>query len=341
MTEKLILLAIVLLPIIIPIVAISLILGKGSCSSEKIKSIFFLNEDKGLSEQGLLWISIFSPVLYFIVFGFISWHGRSISITSDGLKEFFGISGLALGMLSLALPLSVFVSRLHATKQTAKQIRIAQQKNNIDLFHSHRKELFSYFSQIGKVKYLDCFDGEFKVHPRVHKRFFIGSPEGGIPNINEIVFKDIESELISARWQLDKILRDINPNITYDLYIANFCSTIYRLSEKLGLPEIYRELAEKSLLVPVVLDGKEEMKLLTVGKTTAEAVAAYRYAKDYFHNLCDFAGRGQEAIEFIGDDDLKYIDIGGKFLTINSEKVIERLHENEIKEAISSASKKE
>ena len=323
----------------IPILAISLILGKGSSVSEKIKSIFFLNEDRGLSQQGLLWISILSPILYFIVFGSIGWYGHTISITSKGLTEFFDISVLALGMLSLALPLSVFVSRLHATKQTAKQIRIAQQKNNIDLFNSHRKELFGYFSQIGEVNYFECLTGKFKVHPRVHKNFFIGTPESGIPNINEGLFINIESELNSARWMLDKIIRDINPDNTYSFYLANFCSTIYRLSEKLGLPEIYRDLAQNSLLVPVMFN-KEAMEVLTVGKTTAEAVAAYRYANDYFHNLCDFAGREQEAIELIGNDELKYIDIGGKFLTINSEKVIERLHENEIQEAISSASKK-
>jgi len=229
--------------------------------------------------------------------------------------------------------LSVLVSRLHATKQTAKQIKITQHKNNIDLFHSHRKELFSYFSQIGEVQYLDCLTGKFKIHPRVHKIFFDGRPSSGIPLLDEDAFKNIERELDLARRLLDAIIRDKNPDLTYSLYIANFCSTIYRLSEKLGLPEIYVELAQNSLLVPVKLNGKEKMELLTIGKTTDEAVAAYRYAKGYFYNLCDFAGREAKTIE---DDELIYIDVGGKFRTINAEKVIERLHQNEIPLAISS-----
>ncbi len=320
-----------LLPLLLPVLIVSTVLGSGSWILERLKSALTLDEERGLAEQGLLWVSIISPFLYFIALGVIAWEGYSISLTSDGLKVFFSISTLPLGTLSLSLPLSVLVSRLHATKQTAKQIKITNQKNNIDLFHSHRKELFSYFGQICEVEYIDCLAGKFKVHPRVHKNFFMGKPENGVPLINLDAFKDIESELLSARWQLDSIIRDVNPQLTYSFYIANFCSTIYRLSEKLGLPEIYVDLAERSILVPTKLDGKEEMDLLTVGKTTDEAVAAYRYAKSYYHNLCDFAGKEPVHTE---DNKLKYIEMGGKFRKEKEEKVIERLHKNEIQQAI-------
>ena len=331
MTEILSILSLVLLPTLVPIIIFSGIFGSGTWFFERFKSTLTLNEERGLSEQGLLWISIVSPLLYFLIFGAVVWNGYSVSLTEEGLKKFVSISAFPLGVLSLALPLSVLVSRLHATKQTAKQIKITQLKNNIDLFHSHRKELFSYFGQIGEVTYLDCLNAKFKVHPRVHKNFFTGRPESGTPLVNEDAFKDIESELSSARWQLDTVIQDKNPQKTYDFYIANFCSTIYRLSQKLGLPEIYIDLAQNSRLVPIKLVGKGEMELLTVGTTTDEAVAAYRYAKNYFHNLCDFAGREPE---FRADDELKYIDEGGKFMTIKPEKVIERLHQCEIQQAM-------
>ncbi|MDR5857976.1 hypothetical protein FZZ93_02290 [Halomonas eurihalina] len=331
MTNIACLAAFVLLPLLIPVFVVAIVFGTGSWIFERFQSTLTLNEERGLAEQGLLWVSILSPFLYFLALGAISWSGHSISLTSDGLKVFFSISALPLGALSLSLPLSVLVSRLHATKQTAKQIKITQQKNNIDLFHSHRKELFSYFGQIGEVEYLDCLVGKFRVHPRVHKAFFTGNPEDGIPFINQEAFQDIERELSSARWQLDSVIRDVNLELTYSFYIANFCSTIYRLSQKLGLPEIYVELAQKSVLVPTNLDGEEEVELLTVGKTTDQAVAAYRYANGYFRNLCDFAGREPAQTE---DEELKYIEMGGKFRTIKEEKVIERLHENEIKQAV-------
>ncbi len=319
------------LPLLIPVMVIAVILGNGSWLVERLRSTLTLHEDRGLAEQGLLWVSILSPFLYFLALGAISWSGHSISLTSDGLKLFLSISALPIGVLSLSLPLSVLVSRMHATKQTAKQIKITQQKNNIDLFHSHRKELFSYFAQIGEVEYLGCLTGKFKVHPRVHKVFFNGTPEDGIPLMNQEAFEDIERELSSARWQLDAVIRDINPQLTYSFYIANFCSTIYRLSQKLGLPEIYVELSEKSILVPAKLDGKEGVKLLTVGKTTDEAVAAYRYAKSYFHNLCDFAGREPDNED---NEEFKYLEMGGKFRAVKEPKVIERLHGDEIKEAV-------
>lgn len=332
MTDVFVMVAFVLLPLIIPVVAVSAFFGSGSWPIERFKSTLTLHEDRGLAEQGLLWISILSPFIYFLAFGVIFWSGHSISLTSDGLKKFLAISTPPLAALSISIPLSVLVSRLHATKQTAKQIKITQQKNNIDLFHTHRKELFSYFNQIGEVEYLGCLIGKFKVHPRVHKIFFKGKPEDGIPLINKEAFDDIERELSSARLQLDAIIQDLNPNLTYDFYIAGFCSTIYRLSKKLGLPEIYVGLAEKSTLVPTRLKGRsEEMELLTVGKTTDEAVAAYRYAKGYYHNLCDFAGRDPILAE---DERFKYFEISGKFKVVKEDKVIERLHENEIKAAI-------
>lgn len=137
MTEIPRLFAIILLPILIPILAVACILGRGSWGIQRFKSTLVLNEDSGLSEQGLLWVSILSPFLYFLALGVVSWEGYSVSVTSEGLKTFLSISALPLGAISLALPLSVLVSRLHATKQTAKQIKITQQKNNIGLPRFH------------------------------------------------------------------------------------------------------------------------------------------------------------------------------------------------------------
>lgn len=330
MLDVFVLACLIILPTLIPLIIITGVLGAGSLWRRRLTIALTLRTDKGLSNQGMLWLSIFGPFLYFMAFGSIAWQGYEVSITGEGLNTFFSISKLPLAILSLAIPLSILVSRFHATKQTAEKIKITRLKNNLDLFNSHRNQLFSYFSQIGEVIYCDCFTAKFRVHPRVHKNFFEGSPADGTPHPNEDSFNDIESELRTARWQLDAVITDKNPEVTYSFYIANLCSTIYHLSEKLGLPEVYKDLAEKSVLVPVKLDnGKRE--LLTVGTTTDEIVFAYRYAKDYYENLCDFAGRNLSEHE---DESLKYIDAGGKFRNIKEENVIERLHQTIIKEAI-------
>tara|TARA_R110002124_G_scaffold126801_1_gene286574 strand:- start:1004 stop:2011 length:1008 start_codon:yes stop_codon:yes gene_type:complete len=332
LSEVVVLACLVAIPVLIPVIVIVAVLGTGSWWCKRFTSALTLSADEGLSSQGLLWLSIFCPFLYFIILGFVAWQGSEISITGEGLNTFFSLSKLPLAIVSLTIPLSVLVSRFHATKQTAEQNKITRLKNNLDLYSSHRNELFSYFSQIDEVNYSDCFTAKFKVHPRVHKNFFIGSPTDGTPISNESSFEDIERELSSARLQLDVVITDKNPKYTYDFYIANLCSTIYRLSHKLGLPEIYETLAEKSILV-LVVSKKGRKELLTVGTMTDEIVYAYRYAKGYYENLWDFAGRESEKLE---NESLKYIDAGGRFKSIKEENVIENLHQTKIKEVIAS-----
>ena len=171
MSNILALVSLIALPILIPIIIVLLIFGVGINWRERLTSSLSLNADKGLSSQGLLWLSIFCPFLYFVILGSVTWQGYEILITSAGITTFFSISKLPLAILSIIIPLSVLVSRFHATKQTAEQIKITRLKNNLDLFNSHRNELFSYFTQIGEINYLDCFVAKYRVHPRVHKTF--------------------------------------------------------------------------------------------------------------------------------------------------------------------------
>ena len=117
MSDLLKLISLVALPVLIPILVVVALMGSGSSIKERFVSALTLNSDRGLSSQGLLWLSIFTPILYFLALGFISWQGYKISITSDGLDTFFRISKLPLTILALSISLPVLVSRLHATKQ--------------------------------------------------------------------------------------------------------------------------------------------------------------------------------------------------------------------------------
>lgn len=285
-----------------------------------------LNAGKGLLQQGLLWLSILLPALYFVIFGSIAWSGYEVDISSVGLVTFFKISAIPLTVLSLTLPLTILVSRFHSTEQTAKQIAITSHKNNLDAFYSHRNELFSYFDRLQETDYFGALKGKFNVHPRVHKNFFIGSPDLGIPEINIEMFNQIESSLQSARFQIDYVLKNKQPDKAFSMYMLNACVTIHRLSQALGLPEIYIELADKSILIEVERKGKSKEQYLSVGTTTDDLVAAYRYSSNYFLNLCDFSGRPEQEIE----EEYMYIETGGKFRTMNTPSVIEELHKNEI-----------
>ncbi|MBN3495864.1 hypothetical protein [Vibrio neptunius] len=317
LTEIFKLLLIILTPPLLSVCGISLVLGLAS---------FRLDASKGLLSQGLLWLAMLLPISYFFVFGIIAWDGYNLDISSSGLSVFFEISAVPLTFLSLALPLTILVARFHSTEQTAKQIAITSHKNNLDSFYAHRKELFSYFAQLDETDYFGVFKVKYRVHPRLHKNFFVGSPDSGVPEINLDMFKSLEQTLSSARFQIDSVLTNKDPNSAFNFYMLNACVTIHYLSHTLGLKEIYGDLASRGVLLELDVKGKGKHEFLSVGTTTDDLVAAYRYAHDYYLNLCDFAGYVPEPIE----EKYKYITTGGKFSTISTPKVIEQLHKNEI-----------
>lgn len=330
------LIALILLPLVIAFALTFTFISKGSSFIERTRFILTLHPELGLMKQGLLWLVILAPILYFLGTGFLAWQDYDVLLNAEGFKTFLQISVLPLALLSLAIPLSVLISRLHSTEQSAKQIEIVSHKNNLDTYRSHRQELFSYFEQIGETDYLSCIKVNFKVHPRLHTNFFLGSPSEGLPSPNEAVFKDIESELSTARWGIDATLRDVNKPMTLSFYL-NACSAIFRLSEKLGIQEIYIDLADKGVLVPAKIDKQPELEsILTVGTTTDEFVAAYRIARSFYLNLCDFACITSN---LDAPDDKKYIDTGGRYSRINEYLSVERLHETVIKSAIKKSEK--
>lgn len=301
-------------------------------TKEFVQYVFSLHVDKGLSSQCLFWLAILTPFSYFILLGLLAWQGYSIRLDAEGFKTFISISALPLGVLSLALPLSASVARFHTTKQTAKQIEIVSQKNNIDLYNSHRKELFAYFQQLGAVKYVQNFTVENKVHPRVYKVYFTGKPSEGVPKVKEESFKRISRLLRIVSMDLIEIMNEDDLDIAFNKYILDFGGNIFELGMMLGISEI-EALMNESPKVPVIISGKN-LHLETVGKTTDEAVSAFRCAENFFHNLCDFAGYESD---YFKDRELQKqvketIRVNGK--KNDRDKVIEQLHEQHIKRAI-------
>lgn len=294
--------------------------------------IFTFHTNKGLGSQGLFWFSIILPFIYFLVFGFVAWHGYHLRLDAEGFKNFISISALPLGMLSLAVPLSVSVARFHASKQTAKQIEIVSQKNNVDLYNSHRKELFGYFQQLGEFKYLDNFIVKNKVHPRVYKNYFFGDPSEGVPKIKEKDFLKMERLLHKLSEALIDIIESEDLDIAFNIYVIDFGGDVFEAANCLGIPEV-NELMDSSPKVPVRYYG-QNLHLDTVGKTTDEAVSAFRAIENFYHNLCDFADYESDYFK-----DHKQHKNFNEAIRLNgkkdaSEKIIERLHEQHIKQAM-------
>lgn len=289
-----------------------LVAGKGSDARNLLgkpgffKFIFTLHPDKGLMQQGLLWLSIFTPFTYFLEFSSYAWEGYDLRLDAEGFKKFTEISALPLAILSLSLPLSILVARFHGSQQTAEQIKNTKQKNNLDLFHSHRKEMFSYFDQVGDVEYLGQLKVKNNVHPRVHKAFFVGKPVDGTPVPNIVAFMQVSNELKRLIVLLDSIIKNENSELTWSRYVVDFCPSVYKLALNLGLTEIL-DLTERSLQTNPI----HGYRYRTLGLTTKESVASIRYIFEFYHNLCDFAGIKIET--FIINDRYDYILSGDSF----------------------------
>lgn len=299
---------------------------------EFVSYIFSLDTSKSLSSQGLFWLSILAPVIYFISFGMVAWWGYSLRLDAEGFKTFISISPLPLGILSLAFPISASVARFHTTKQTAKQIAIVSQKNNLDLYHAHRKELFGYFQQLGEFKYLKNFKVNNKVHPRVHKSYFHGSPSEGVPKIKIDEFLRVERLLKITRSELIDIIDANDLNVAFSIYLLDYGRNIWELASLLGIPEIF-DLMESNPKVPCNVRGND-LTFETVGITSDEAISAFRCAENFYHNLCDFAD--YESSYFDDTEGSKKLNevirLNGK--KSNSEKIIEQLHDNHISQAL-------
>ncbi|WP_374981293.1 hypothetical protein PSGK_09580 [Pseudomonas solani] len=269
--------------------------------NEKL-SIFSFQPEYGLTAQGpfVFWVSI--PVIYFFVFGFLSWRGHDVSLTSDGFRHFLTISTLPLALLSISIPLAALISRLHGTKQTAVQIRntgtqidLTRNKNNVDAFYAHRKALIDYFDYIDEATYPGEVVGKFKAHPRLHIKFFLSEqPGAGIPPVNPHRFKRCILRLKVSR---ERIQRLIPYRSAYDISVlaaaahnySKLCLNLNKVAEILVLPEIYKDLKEPGLKIEIILENKV-IQLHALGNSLSHAIGSYRYCRSFMRVLCEFSG---------------------------------------------------
>lgn len=323
--------ATLLLPILLSLVCITHFLGKGEWGFQRITSILKLDTSHGLIRQGLLWLAILIPLGVGVSLGSWVWLGRAIDLSQSGFKNFIEISILPIAVVSVALPLAGLVSRFHSTQQTAKQIEVVSYKNNLDAFYTHRKELISYFSAIPIVNYFNLIDFKYEIHPVLHVRFFLGSPEKGFPRVDRGSFDYVEGRILSAAKFLYPVLEHrVESQSLLDLYL-NACNDVYLAAKALHIKKVTYELIQTGVLVSSDEAAPGEYDMVTIGTTTLEMLASLRFVKGCYDNLCDFAGEPRLEIPKILDDVFNKTE---KY--ISKELVIERLHERELAEMVAS-----
>lgn len=298
--------------------------GVGQLSQGRLKSIFVLDVRKGLVHQGLLWLSIITPILLSVALGMWVWPKYEFDLSADGFKRFIEISVLPLAVMSISLPLSGLISKFHSTQQTAKQIEVVSYKNNLDAFYTHRKELIAYFAAMGEIEYLKVVSFSNSLHPVLHKRFFKGTPEEGTPVVDKGAFQSVERAILSGSKFLMGALENSGGLPALDCYL-NACNEIFIAGDWLAIREIANGLMSKGVLVKSSKDEGVSFHFATVGTTTREILAAIRYVRGYYDNLCDYSGVPRMKIP----EGREQVFGGGQSL-LDKELVIEELHKNEI-----------
>ncbi|QJI20046.1 MULTISPECIES: hypothetical protein [unclassified Pseudomonas] len=317
------LIILIIAPAIFTTLVISSIFNKKQFQLTEAFKHLTLNPDIGLAKQPLFWLSICTPAAYFITFGFVSWSGYDISISAEGFKNFIAISTLPIALLSLSIPLGVIVARFHSTEQTARQILIAKQKNNLDAFYSHRKEFFAYFEKIGDVTFLDTFEVKYQVNPKLHGLLFEGTPENGTPEINNELISLLIEKVDLIRLGLNEVLLDRNPDETLNWYMTA-ANEIYWISAKLGIREIYNQLSNASETIIGRSQDGSFRRQRSIGTTTIQAICAFRYVKSYILTILHFAG-DKRSVDKIYENEIDYIDATGGYAIVNMNGlVIER-----------------
>ncbi|WP_146051571.1 hypothetical protein [Pseudomonas hunanensis] len=319
-----------ILPIALPI--FFMLVSANGDFQERINKLFVLKSNESLIRQNLFWLSLIVPVGLFVSFGAVCWKGYRLDLSQEGVSLFLSISTFPLALLSAAIPLGVVVASFHSTQQTAEQIRQASIKNNLEAYYLHRTEFFKHFERHETVNYLGALEGKFVPHPLLYNNCSPGAPEEGVPKRSEGYFHQIDAAFSSAATFMHIVFTHQYSEKVFNIYLCNACVSMHAVSNLLGLPEIYRDMAANSLLVePPTQPGKEVEKYLTVGVKASDIVAAFRYARDFYVNLAAFYGYEHPDLP----EDVKYLGTGGKVFSLpgwaNVAKFKEDLFENYVK----------
>lgn len=164
---------------------------------------FHLDPRRGLASQWPLRFWLTMIFVYFLAAGYLCWAPYTLSFTPEGFDTFIDISKFPLALLSLTIPVGVFISRLHSTQQTAAQIEATDMKNRLDAFHAQRKGIVEYIASLGTIELAHQVSLKIQINQAFHSVVFCNSThETGAQEADELVMRRV-------MWQVESILDDL------------------------------------------------------------------------------------------------------------------------------------
>lgn len=109
--------------------------------------LFRLNEDS-LSRQPVFWMGTIIPVFIAAGFEYEILVQNNVVLTIGNIDEIFDHSKVPLYISAIAPTLGVFISNIHRTIQTKKQIETTERKNVADSYYAHHKHITDGFNNL-------------------------------------------------------------------------------------------------------------------------------------------------------------------------------------------------
>ncbi|MGY0552365.1 hypothetical protein ACW17M_04040 [Vreelandella sp. 2A-K22] len=139
-----------------------------------------LKADKGLFKHWVFWLCVLGPI--FLSLGLACWFGLfdlPFSPTLQGVENFYERGRFFLALAALAIPLGATFARMHASEQTAKLIKNADNFRKEDAFLKQREDFIEFLDlYVGRQTgyYNDLFFRKDAVgQPLISFYYFIGS----------------------------------------------------------------------------------------------------------------------------------------------------------------------
>lgn len=199
-----------------PIVCIVFLCACASGVSADKRATFYnfsyhLDPRRGLASQWPLRFWLTTIFVYFLAAGYVCWVPYTLSFTAAGFDTFIDISKFPLALLSLTIPVGVFISRLHSTQQTAAQIEATDMKNRLDAFHAQRKGIVEYIASLGTIKLAHKVSLQIQINQAFHSVVFCNSThETGALEADEQVLKYVVRQVNLIVDKLSLLMPDFN-----------------------------------------------------------------------------------------------------------------------------------
>lgn len=240
---------------------------------------YHLDPRKGLASQWPMRFWMITIVAYFCATGIACWNGYSLSFTPGGFDKFIDISKFPLTILSLTIPVGVFISRLHSTQQTAAQIEATDMKNRLDAFHAQRKGIVEYIASIGTVELAKDVSLKVQVNQAFHSVIFSDSShEHGAQEANGRRVDDIREKVESILNILGLLMPNSEPlsSLTNRKLVLNESGNYLELMVSLNM------LCETLKVSDYVFDPQHKRSTFYAIHDTSKTEQHIRLANNYY-----------------------------------------------------------